>query len=35
VVMAILNAIPWRKYFAAGWQDWLKIFRPKESTWSG
>jgi hypothetical protein len=35
MVMAILNVIPWRKYFATEWQDLSKIFRPKESMLSG
>jgi hypothetical protein len=33
-VMVILDAIPWRKYFATEWRDLSKIFRPWESTWS-
>jgi hypothetical protein len=27
-VMAILDAIPWRKYFVTEWRDLSKIFRP-------
>jgi hypothetical protein len=33
--MTILDAIPWRKYFAAGWHDWSNVLRPGESTLSG